>query len=225
MIEINADLGEGAGHDQEILPLIQRANICLGTHAGSFELTTETVHQCQAVGVAFCGHPGYPDREHFGRRSWAAIGVGVPEARSALQKQVEPWVGQMSSIKPHGGFYNDSQDLGEPFDLLVDLLGFARVALLGMPGTAHEAAAQMAGVPFIAEGFADRAYTAGGRLVPRSDPGAFVSLARMPEHLESLIGRVRSICVHGDGSDPVARLEAVHRWIEQKGVEVRAWTS
>ena len=34
-IDLNADLGEGAGHDAELLQLVTSANICCGFHAGS----------------------------------------------------------------------------------------------------------------------------------------------------------------------------------------------
>lgn len=33
-IDLNADLGEGGGHDCELLDLVSSANICCGVHAG-----------------------------------------------------------------------------------------------------------------------------------------------------------------------------------------------
>ena len=33
-VDLNADLGEGAGHDEEILDLVSSANIACGFHAG-----------------------------------------------------------------------------------------------------------------------------------------------------------------------------------------------
>ena len=33
-VDLNADLGEGAGHDDELLQLVTSANIATGFHAG-----------------------------------------------------------------------------------------------------------------------------------------------------------------------------------------------
>ena len=33
-IDLNADLGEGAGFDAELMPLVTSANVCCGLHAG-----------------------------------------------------------------------------------------------------------------------------------------------------------------------------------------------
>ena len=34
-IDLNSDLGEGAGHDEEILSLVSSASIATGFHAGT----------------------------------------------------------------------------------------------------------------------------------------------------------------------------------------------
>lgn len=224
LVELNADVAEGAPHDDAILGLVQRANVCLGVHAGNPALTELTMSKCRDLGVKICAHPGYPDREFFGRRALPAIGLEVNVVSQSLQEQLARWIDRVDAIKPHGGFYNDSTDPGPAFDLLVELLVQTRKPLLGMPRTHHEVAAQTAGVAFIPEGFADRAYTANGRLVPRTQPGAYVGLAQLAEHLTHLQGTVRSLCVHGDGDDPVGRLEAVIEWLGRHEVEVRAWT-
>lgn len=223
VVELNADVAEGAPYDDQLLKLVQRANVCLGVHAGTPELTHQTVEKCRSIGVKVCAHPGYPDRTYYGRRSLAATGLAVEEVRESLVDQLESWQG-LDSLKPHGGFYNDSQEHGLAFDLLVEIMTSTRMPLVGMPRTAHTEAADLAKVPFIAEGFADRAYTPTGRLVPRSQPGAYIGVHQVPEQMESLRGTVRSICVHGDGDDPVARLSTLTDWLKANGIEVRAWT-
>ena len=41
-MNVNSDLGEGAGHDDEILPFIDSASVCCGVHAGSVSETIRT---------------------------------------------------------------------------------------------------------------------------------------------------------------------------------------
>ena len=41
-IDLNSDLGEGAGTDAELMPLISSANIACGAHAGDESTMRET---------------------------------------------------------------------------------------------------------------------------------------------------------------------------------------
>ena len=66
-MNLNSDLGEAAGHDEEILPQIDSANVCCGAHAGSPEVTAATVRRCLELGVEVGAHPGYADRANFGQ--------------------------------------------------------------------------------------------------------------------------------------------------------------
>ena len=42
-IDLNCDLGEGAKHDADIIPLITSANIACGFHAGDLHTMTDSV--------------------------------------------------------------------------------------------------------------------------------------------------------------------------------------
>ena len=44
------------------------ASICCGAHAGSRDVIRQTLRDAAACGVVVGAHPGYPDREGFGRR-------------------------------------------------------------------------------------------------------------------------------------------------------------
>ena len=61
-IDLNCDLGEGAGHDAELMPLITSANIACGAHAGDGRTMQETMALAQRHGVAVGAHPGFEDR-------------------------------------------------------------------------------------------------------------------------------------------------------------------
>jgi UPF0271 protein len=105
--------------------------------------------------------------------------------------------------------------------------------LLTLPGSAAMDAARDAGVPAVAEGFADRAYTADGRLVSRREPGAVLhdpeqvatrAVVMATEHrVESIDGDqvevdVRSLCVHGDTPGAVDLARQVRAALEKAGV-------
>ena len=67
-IDLNADLGEGAGFDAELMPLITSANVCCGLHAGGPVEIAQTLRLAASHGTTIGAHPSYADREHFGRR-------------------------------------------------------------------------------------------------------------------------------------------------------------
>ncbi len=69
MIEISADMGEGAPGEAEIWPLIDAANVACGGHAGDAQSMREAARRARELGVAIGAHPSYPDRANFGRMS------------------------------------------------------------------------------------------------------------------------------------------------------------
>src|SRR5438105_5424233 len=84
-IDINADVGEG-GKDEALLPLVSSANIACGAHAGDAETMRRVVRLAIAGGVRVGAHPGYADREGFGRRPMRLTDSGL---RDLLLAQVE----------------------------------------------------------------------------------------------------------------------------------------
>src|SRR6516165_7199195 len=67
-IDLNCDLGEGCPHDAELMPLITSANIACGFHAGDPATAHATLRLAAKHGVQVGAHPGFADREYFGRR-------------------------------------------------------------------------------------------------------------------------------------------------------------
>src|SRR6478609_5773981 len=67
VVDLNSDLGEGAGHDHEILDLVSSANIACGFHAGDPTSIFATIQAALERGVSLGAHPSFPDRENFGR--------------------------------------------------------------------------------------------------------------------------------------------------------------
>src|SRR5205814_4932490 len=89
-VELNVDVGELAGEegrakDREILSVVQAANVACGAHAGDDETIAATLLACAERGVVAAAHPGYPDREGFGRRRG---GLGPDAIRATVVVQV-----------------------------------------------------------------------------------------------------------------------------------------
>ena len=72
-IDLNSDLGEAygpwtMGDDDAMLGIVTSANVACGGHAGDTETMWTTCRTAAANGVVIGAHPGYTDREGFGRR-------------------------------------------------------------------------------------------------------------------------------------------------------------
>ncbi len=179
-VDLNADLGEGAGHDDELLGLVSSANIACGRHAGSAEMMRRSIASAQERGVAVGAHPGFADPENFGRRelklSTAEIFALVREQVGEFQAAAESLGVTPRHVKPHGALYNMAAREEEMADAVVRAIREINPALiLFAPGGSELArAAEARELPLEREVFADRNYLASGALVPRDRPDALL---------------------------------------------------
>ena len=228
-IDLNADLGEGAGTDAELMPLVTSANVCCGLHAGGPETIWNTLELARRHGVTVGAHPGYADREHFGRREW-----NLPD-----QELIDQLVAQLDAItslttamnlevkyiKPHGALYNQACRDERVAGAVARAADSFRLPVVGLPGSKLETAVR-GHVRFIPEGFADRRYRPDGSLVPRTEPDAFV---HDPEEAVTQVERlireqgVRTVCVHGDNPDAVAFAKAVREALLARGFTLKSF--
>src|SRR2546429_5721066 len=109
-IDLNSDLGEGAGHDDEILSLVSSANIACGFHAGNPASIFNSISAAKEKGVAVGAHPSFGDRKNFGRTE---MQVSAAEAYALVAYQVGAFQAlciaaavEMNHVKPHGALYN-----------------------------------------------------------------------------------------------------------------------
>jgi UPF0271 protein len=198
-IDLNADVGEcGPEIDDAIIPLLTSANIACGAHAGDSESMAHAVEVAVRHGVALGAHPGYRDREHFGRRPMNLADDAVIEL---VRSQVEALAGvaaqqgrTLSHVKPHGALYNQAEKDAHLAALLVRAVqSSARpLCLYGRAGSAMERAARAARIPFAAEAFADRRYRKDGSLKPRSEAGSVL------EDEEAVLAQVRLLVTQGE---------------------------
>jgi UPF0271 protein len=228
-IDLNCDLGEGCAFDAELMPLITSANIACGGHAGDPATSHTALTLAARQGVQAGAHPGYADREHFGRRE-------LVRSESDIYQECVYQVGALLGLaravgvavrylKPHGALYNQAgrdDAYARPVVAAAELFG---LTLLGLPQSRLQAVA--AGrCPFVAEGFADRRYLPDGSLVPRSRPDAFVEnpAEAVRQVLWLLRERgVRSICVHGDNPQALAFVRELRETLTREGVILRAF--
>lgn len=228
-IDLNCDLGEGAGTDAELLPLITSANVCCGAHAGTTAGIIETLELAAKHGVAIGAHPGHADREHFGRRELPLPPQEVLEETSRQIAQLKVLARganlAVRYVKPHGGLYHQACRDDAYAEAVVAACVLHSLPVIGLPGSRLEFVAS-GRIPFFAEGFADRAYRADGSLVPRDQPGAFIEnpndAARQVLALLAERG-VRTICVHGDNPQAVAFVRMVRTELLKAGAELRTF--
>lgn len=229
-IDLNADLGEGAGFDAELMPLITSANVCCGLHAGGPTEIAATLDLAKQHGVVVGAHPGYADREHFGRVEQdirpGLFGLMVTSQVGELVRVAAERGLTVRYLKLHGAMYN--QACRERRWAIAAVMAAEKFALplVGLPGSQLEVVAKSRDCGFVPEGFADRRYNTDGSLVPRTDPNAFVhDPAEAVSQVEWLIREkgVRTICVHGDNPEAVAFTRAVRDALLSRGFTLKAF--
>jgi UPF0271 protein len=240
-MNVNADIGEGAGEDEAVLANVDSANIACAVHAGSASLTIATARRCQELGIEIGAHPGYDDRgrhreslERFPFDSVlfpynatqladAAYAADI-EALIAFQVASLAAVAPVAYVKPHGALYHRCQRDAEAADALVRVASKHGVGVVGQPGFEIVAAAHRAGVPVYREGFADRLMLPDGSLASRREAGAVLTPTMAAQQALSLAssGRFDTICVHGDtpGAGKVAA--AVREALRGAGISTTA---
>ncbi len=62
-MDINCDLGEGMGNDDEIMAYINSCNIACGGHAGDKNTMIKTLHLARKYGVKAGAHPSFEDKK------------------------------------------------------------------------------------------------------------------------------------------------------------------
>ena len=242
-IDLNADVGEGAGQDAAIMPFITSANIACGAHAGDAHTMRETLQLAALHHVAVGAHPGYPDPEHFGRRRLGMTPGEIHETVSAqiglLRAAADELGLRLAHVKPHGALYNDAAVDAHIARAVARAVhdADAHLLLFGPARSALLAEAERVGIATVAEAFADRGYDAHGSLVPRERPGAIVSdpdeaaaravrlvtegLIRTSEGVDIAVV-AGTLCVHGDGACAAGIARSVREALEATGVRVAA---
>jgi len=242
-VDLNADLGEGAASERELLELVSSANIACGFHSGSPTSMSASIRAAKEAGVAVGAHPSLADRDNFGRRD---LPITPNEVFALVVYQVGAFQAIAASlgvrpnhVKPHGALYNmAARDSALAEAVARALLAVDRSLILFAPGGSALARAGEASELRVArEVFADRNYLPDGSLVPRTQPDALLHDAE--EAAERVLRMLResvvravdgsdlaiqaeTICVHGDTPDAVAFAKNLRARLSGAGVAVAA---
>ncbi|HUE41746.1 MAG TPA: 5-oxoprolinase subunit PxpA [Chthoniobacterales bacterium] len=243
VVDLNADLGEGAGHDDELLALVTSANIACGFHAGDARTIRTSIEAARSRNVAVGAHPSLFDRENFGRKELPVKPEEVFDAvvyqLGIFQAIAEACGVRPNHVKPHGALYNMAARDEELADAIARAVAAvdAKLIFFAPVNSTLARAGEGQGLQIAHEVFADRNYCTDGSLVSRSRPDALLHkpAEAAPRVLRMLQeGKVRSvdgvdvdvrpetICLHGDNPEAVEFARALRLQLEKEGVVLRA---
>ena len=245
-IDLNCDMGEGCGHDAQLLDLVSSANIACGYHAGDGSTMRLTSELAVEKGVAIGAHPGYKDRENFGRTEMSLSPKDVfhlvTDQLTLMNDAATAAGGRLNHVKPHGALYNQAARDRELAAAIAEAVAaFDKdLVLFGLSGTVCIDEAERCGLVAASEVFADRTYRSDGSLTPRTQDDALIenndeavsqALQMVRDaSVRATDGRVirvraETICLHGDGAHAVEFARAIRSALEKKGVTIQAISS
>lgn len=245
-VDINCDLGEGMTTDAQVIPLITSANVACGWHAGSPEIMRQTVKLAKEYGIRVGAHPGFDDKENFGRTEVIMSAADIEEMTRLQVKALADICAEegvkLQHVKPHGALYNmASKDIGMAKAICRGIIAVDSSLFMLAPGYSCLAkAAREMGLPVACEVFADRAYEEDGSLVSRKKPGAVITDADIAiERTLKMVceGSVicasgkeiklnaDSVCIHGDNPSAIEFAGKIRSALEAEGVIIEDFSS
>lgn len=243
IIDLNCDMGEGIGNDEQLMQYISSANIACGYHAGDEMTMSKTVNLCKKYNVSIGAHPSYPDKENFGRTDMLLpltdIYELIKKQISLLQKIANDAGAKLHHVKPHGALYNmAARDKSlAPVVALSVLDADRKLVLYALSGSHLIKEAINHGLKTANEVFADRTYQDDGSLTPRSNPDALITdtdkvVAQVLQMIKensviSVTGKkipikADTVCIHGDGEYAVEFAAAINDALKANNIAIRS---
>jgi UPF0271 protein len=234
-IDLNCDMGEipeqiKNGTQESLMRSITSVNIACGGHAGDAQMMKTTIEQALRWNLTIGAHPGYPDRENFGRIELdlptEQIEAMVFEQVRTLAAIAAEYATAIVHVKPHGALYNQAvknRDLARA--IANGVARFSKdVVLVGLAGSPMLDEFRAAGFRVAAEAFADRTYEADGTLRSRKFDDALIPDPEKAGAQALRIakeGRAQTICIHGDTPGAPKIAERVAAILQEGGVSLR----
>ncbi len=241
-MDLNADMGEGSGTDLDLLDIVSSASIACGGHAGDDATMRQTLRAARARSVTCGAHPGFADRENFGRKrlnlTKQQLQTQIGEQLTRIHAIAQSEEVSLKYVKLHGALANmtaeDEELARTAFAVVRDL--DPGLAILALDNSAQVIAAEALGLTVIREAYADRAYDSDGLLVSRTLPGAVLTdpaklvaqcLGLARGKITTLDGQViasasGSICLHGDTAGAVELARQARSALTNAGFSIQA---
>lgn len=242
-IDLNCDMGEGFGNDAAIMPYISSANIACGLHAGNDDTMKQTIELALKYNVAIGAHPGFNDKENFGRTEQQLTEEGfydlVKTQLEILQKHIDAFGATMHHVKPHGALYNMSARNYALASVIARAVKDhnAYLILYGLSNSCSISAAKKINLLTASEVFADRTYTDEGKLTPRTEPNALIQ--NDVQALKQVLQMVKqqtvtstanktipvkadTICIHGDSKHAIDFAKKISLALQENRIKITA---
>ena len=234
--DLNCDMGEGIGNDEEIMPFITSANISCGFHAGNGDTIRHTMLLAVKHQVHVGAHPSFHDKENFGRKEMHLaqdkLYAIVLEQLIKIDLIAKEKGATLHHVKPHGALYNmAARDAAIAHTVALAVKDFdENLVLYGLSNSFLISEAKAIGLKTAAEVFADRTYSDEGSLTPRSQPNALIEdeeqciqqVLQMIHHgtVTTTSGKIipmiaETICIHSDGKHAVSFAQKIHEALKQ----------
>lgn len=243
-MDLNCDVGEGLSNDGLLMFYISSANIACGYHAGDEDTMKRTVARAVGHEVAIGAHPGFADKENFGRTEMHLSAEAIRELLSeqifSLQTVAGTFGARIKHVKPHGALYNMSARDEQLAAIIAQTIYNIDPSLLlyGLSGSFSISEARKAGLQTVSEVFADRTYQNNGSLTPRSQPGALIETEEQSiQQVLQMINRqtvtsisgeevpivAETICLHGDGEHAVRFAKKIFNTLKENNIEIKSF--
>ena len=236
-IDLNCDMGElpeaiADGTQEALMQCITSTNVACGGHAGDEQMMRATIEQALRYNVAIGAHPGYEDRQNFGR---VELQLAPEEVAGSVEAQIRALddvartcSAQIVHVKAHGALYNQAARDRVVAGAIAEGVRRWRtdVILVGLAGSVMLDEFQSAGFRTVAEAFADRRYEPDGSLRARkhcdallADPQVAAEQALQIVERSSVIASngaliplvAQTLCLHGDTPGAPAIAAAIRR--------------
>ena len=242
-IDLNCDMGEGMPDDAALMPFISSANIACGYHAGDTDTMNRTVEIALQHKVAIGAHPGFDDKENFGRKEQCLIDNSyydlVMDQLYRLKAVTDGFGVKLHHVKPHGALYNMAAKDKHLASIIAKAVHDFDDSLLlyGLSGSFSISEAKAVHLKTASEVFADRKYTDDGSLTPRTLPNALIkdALQSIQQVLQMITQQsvyavsnklvpvaAETICIHSDGPHSVEFAKKINEALKENNIEIKA---
>ena len=238
-LDINADVGEGIGNENELFPFISSCNIACGGHAGDYKTMLSTVRLAKQNKINIGAHPSFEDRNNFGRK---ILKVEKKELLNSLVNQVESLQDilnkeemTLNHIKAHGALYNLSAFDKDSAEVIIELAKKFKTKLFVPYSTLISKMAKEQGIETYNELFIDRNYNSDLTLVSRENSNAIINDSEIIfQNINKIINdkiitsidkknisvEFDTLCIHGDSPNAIELIKDVHFKLKNTGIKI-----